>query len=178
MRVHPLTHRRRILELLLTLPSSNRRFSIGRETARLFHAAGSEILALNRTGSSSQETGYILPNTGDAQGSIPSKYYSTADRGSILAFFSDADVVINTLPDSEHTKKFVGVEELTAMKGDAVYVNIGRGTTTDQDALVEALKAKKGDGEDDDATGTLRIGGASLEYVYVFARPPVLPSVS
>ncbi|GAA6026001.1 hypothetical protein JCM11491_001997 [Sporobolomyces phaffii] len=136
---------------------------IGRETARLFHAAGSEILALNRTGSSSQETGYILPNTGDAQGSIPSKYYSTADRGSILAFFSDADVVINTLPDSEHTKKFVGVEELTAMKGDAVYVNIGRGTTTDQDALVEALKAKKGDGEDDDATGTLRIGGASLD---------------
>lgn len=49
------------------------------------------------------------------------------------------------------------------MKGDGVYVNIGRGTTTDQEALVEALKAEKGKDEEEDATGTLRIGGASLE---------------
>jgi len=135
----------------------------GRETARLFKACGSDIIALNRTGSPSPETGYILPNTGDASGSIPSKYYSTSDRQSILSFFRDCDVVINTLPDSEHTKKFVGKEELKAMKGDGVYVNIGRGTTTDQEALVEALRAKKGDKEEQDATGTLRIGGASLE---------------
>ncbi|GAA5950682.1 hypothetical protein JCM3765_000577 [Sporobolomyces pararoseus] len=136
---------------------------IGRETARLFKSCGSEIIALNRTGTPSPESGYILPNTGDPSGSIPSRYYSTSDKSSILQFFSDADVVINTLPDSEHTQKFVGKEELKAMKGDAVYVNIGRGTTTDQDALVEALKAKKGDNEAVDATGTLRIGGASLD---------------
>jgi len=49
------------------------------------------------------------------------------------------------------------------MKGDGVYVNIGRGTTTDQEALVKALQAKKGENEEEDATGTLRIGGASLE---------------
>jgi len=56
------------------------------------------------------------------------------------------------------------------MKGDGVYVNIGRGTTTDQEALVKALEAKKGDAEQEDATGTLRIGGASLEYaLYLFS---------
>lgn len=71
--------------------------------------------------------------------------------------------MINTLPDSEHTQKFVRKEELKAMKGDSVYVNIGRGTTTDQEALVEALQAKRGENEQSDATGTLRIGGASLE---------------
>lgn len=58
------------------------------------------------------------------------------------------------------------------MKGDAIYVNIGRGTTTDQDALVEALQAKKGEDEDESATGTLRIGGASLEYVLAGPRFP------
>lgn len=136
---------------------------IGRETARLFRSCGSEIIALNRTGAPSPETGYILPGTGDPSGSIPTRYYSTSDRESTLSFFSDADVIINTLPDSEHTKKFVGREELTAMKGDGVYVNIGRGTTTDQDALVEALKGEKGEHEENDATGTLRIGGASLD---------------
>ncbi|GAA5925397.1 uncharacterized protein JCM15063_005014 [Sporobolomyces koalae] len=145
---------------------------IGRETARLFHAAGSDILALNRTGSASPESGYILPNTGDSDGSIPSKYFSTSHKSSILEFFSACDVVINTLPDSEYTKNFVGIDELKAMKGDGVYVNIGRGTTTDQDALVTALQAKKAGDEADDATGTLRIGGASLDVT----TPEPLPN--
>lgn len=51
------------------------------------------------------------------------------------------------------------------MKASAIYVNIGRGTTTDQEALIEALKAMAGEGEDEHVTGTLRIGGASLECV-------------
>ncbi|GAA5893524.1 uncharacterized protein JCM6883_003546 [Sporobolomyces salmoneus] len=136
---------------------------IGRETVRLFKACNSKILALNRNGQPSSESGYILPSTGDPSGSIPAQYYSTSSRSSLLSFFSACDVVINTLPDSEHTRKFVGREELKAMKGDAVYVNIGRGTTTDQEALVEALEAKRGEGEKEDDTGTLRIGGASLD---------------
>ncbi|GAA6060938.1 hypothetical protein JCM10212_003846 [Sporobolomyces blumeae] len=147
---------------------------IGRETARLFHCAGSEIVALNRTGRASPESGYILAGTGDRAGALPTRYYSTSDRSSTLAFFSACDVVVNTLPDSEHTKKFVGRDELRAMKGDAVYVNIGRGTTTDQDALVEALEAEAGPDEKEDATGTLRIGGASLDVT----EPEPLPSSS
>ncbi|GAA5880407.1 hypothetical protein JCM16303_003932 [Sporobolomyces ruberrimus] len=146
--------------------------AIGRETARLFHSAGSKIHALNRTGEPSRSTGYTLPHTGDPTGSIPSRYFSTSSKTSTLEFFFSCDVVINTLPDSEQTRGFVGKEQFKAMKGDGVYVNIGRGTTTDQEALVEALKAEKGKDEEEDATGTLRIGGASLDVT----SPEPLPS--
>jgi phosphoglycerate dehydrogenase-like enzyme len=40
------------------------------------------------------------------------------------------------------------------LPADSVYVSIGRGDTTDQEALVEALQAKE---------GPLKIGGASLD---------------
>ncbi|GAA6010499.1 hypothetical protein JCM10207_001334 [Rhodosporidiobolus poonsookiae] len=145
---------------------------IGRETARLFHSCGSTIYALNRNGQPTPESGFILPKTGDPSGSLPDKYFSTSDRQSTLDFFSACDVVVNTLPDSAATRGFVGEEELKAMKGDGVYVNIGRGTTTDQEKLIEALKATKADGEEEDATGTLRIGGASLDVT----NPEPLPT--
>jgi hypothetical protein len=58
-----------------------------------------------------------------------------------------------------------------------VYVNIGRGTTTDQEKLVEALQAKPSEGEAEDATGTLRIGAASLECAFLsFPLPPLSTS--
>ncbi|CEQ40938.1 SPOSA6832_02621, partial [Sporobolomyces salmonicolor] len=136
---------------------------IARETARLFHCAGSTIYALTRNGQPTPESGYVIPNTGDPSGSLPEKYFSTASASSTLEFLAACDVVVNTLPDSDATRKFIGVEQLKAMKGDAVYVNIGRGTTTDQEALIEALKAKPAEGEEEGATGTLRIGGASLD---------------
>ncbi|GAA5992144.1 hypothetical protein JCM10908_001786 [Rhodotorula pacifica] len=145
---------------------------IGRETARLFHSCGSKIYALNRNGQPTPESGYIIHGTGDPSGSLPEQYFATSSRSSTLSFFSACDVVVNTLPDSEHTRGFIGEEELKAMKGDAIYVNIGRGTTTDQEALVKALQAKKGDGEEEGATGTLRIGGASLDVT----TPEPLPS--
>ncbi|BGP02979.1 D-isomer specific 2-hydroxyacid dehydrogenase [Rhodotorula toruloides] len=145
---------------------------IGRETARLFHSCGSTIYALTRGGTPTPESGYIIKGTGDPTGSLPEQYFSTSSRSSTLSFFSTCDVVVNTLPDSPATRGFVGKEELKAMKGDAIYVNIGRGTTTDQDALVEALQAKKGEDEEESATGTLRIGGASLDVT----TPEPLPS--
>ncbi|GAA5909962.1 hypothetical protein JCM6882_008413 [Rhodosporidiobolus microsporus] len=145
---------------------------IGRETARLFHSCGSTILALTRSGLPSPIGGFLLPHTGDPAGVLPEQYYSSASRESTLAFFADCDVVVNTLPDSEATRGFVGEEELKAMKGDGVYVNIGRGTTTDQEALVKALQAKPAEGEEEDATGSLRIGGASLDVT----QPEPLPT--
>ncbi|GAA5995386.1 uncharacterized protein JCM10292_005138 [Rhodotorula paludigena] len=147
---------------------------IGRETARLFHSCGSKILALTRNGLPTPESGFIIPHTGDPSGSLPEQYFATSSRSSTLAFFSECDVVVNTLPDSAATRGFVGVEELKAMKGDSIYVNIGRGTTTDQDALIEALQAKAGQGEEESATGSLRIGAASLDVT----TPEPLPSDS
>lgn len=137
----------------------------GREVARLFHAFGSTVYALTRDGVPTPEKGYTLPGTGDPSGSLPTKYYATSPYSSILDFFSACDVIVNVLPDTPRTHRTISTDEFKAMKGNAIYVNIGRGTTTDQDVLVEALRAKKEEGEADDATGTLRIGAASLECV-------------
>jgi phosphoglycerate dehydrogenase-like enzyme len=53
----------------------------------------------------------------------------------------DADVVVNLLPLTDDTRGLVGAGELGLMREGALYVNAGRGATTDTDALVDALRA-------------------------------------
>jgi phosphoglycerate dehydrogenase-like enzyme len=55
------------------------------------------------------------------------------------ALLPQADVVVNLLPLTEATRAAVGADELAAMRDDALYVNAGRGATTDTAALVDAL---------------------------------------
>ncbi|GAA5920965.1 hypothetical protein JCM3775_004028 [Rhodotorula graminis] len=150
--------------------------NIGRETARLFSTCGSTVLALTRSGRPEPfpSSSFSLPSTGDPSGTLPAAYYSTQQRSERLAFFARCDVVVNTLPDSAATRGCFGDDEFRAMKGDAIYVNVGRGSTTDHDVLVEALRAQPGEGEARDAVGTLRIGAASLDVV----TPEPLPSSS
>ena len=52
-----------------------------------------------------------------------------------------ADVVVNLLPLTEATRGAFGARELDAMRDGALYVNAGRGATTDTEALVAALHA-------------------------------------
>jgi phosphoglycerate dehydrogenase-like enzyme len=53
------------------------------------------------------------------------------------------DVVVNLLPLTEQTRGFFGARELGLMRDDALYVNAGRGATTDTDALLDALQAQR-----------------------------------
>jgi phosphoglycerate dehydrogenase-like enzyme len=53
----------------------------------------------------------------------------------------DADVVVNLLPLTEATRGAFAARELEAMRDGALYVNAGRGATTDTGALVAALHA-------------------------------------
>jgi phosphoglycerate dehydrogenase-like enzyme len=55
----------------------------------------------------------------------------------------EVDVVVNLLPLTEQTHGFFGARELGLMREDALYVNAGRGATTDTDALVAALQAQR-----------------------------------
>jgi phosphoglycerate dehydrogenase-like enzyme len=55
------------------------------------------------------------------------------------ALLPDADVVVNLLPLTEATRGAVGAREFAAMREGALYVNGGRGATTDTGALVDAL---------------------------------------
>lgn len=54
---------------------------------------------------------------------------------------TDADHVINILPDNTESFHFISAERLVAMKAGAVFYNIGRGRTVDQDALLDALRS-------------------------------------
>ena len=69
------------------------------------------------------------------------------------------DWVILAVPATAETDAMIGAAELSAMKPDAVLVNIARGAVVDQDALVAALTEK-------------RIGGAFLDVT----TPEPLPS--
>jgi phosphoglycerate dehydrogenase-like enzyme len=72
-----------------------------------------------------------------------------------------ADVVVLTVPLSQASRGLIGADELAAMRPSAYLINIGRGGTVDEAALVQALT-------------TQQIAGAALD---VFAEEP-LPATS
>jgi phosphoglycerate dehydrogenase-like enzyme len=54
-----------------------------------------------------------------------------------------ADHVVNILPDSAETKHFFNAARFSQIKRGAVFYNIGRGATVDQNALLDALRSEK-----------------------------------
>jgi phosphoglycerate dehydrogenase-like enzyme len=60
---------------------------------------------------------------------------------SLPRLLPDADVVVDLLPLTPDTRKFVGVEFFSRMKPGALFVNAGRGGTVDTDALLDALRS-------------------------------------
>jgi phosphoglycerate dehydrogenase-like enzyme len=63
----------------------------------------------------------------------------TDDRlGDVLA---GADHVVDILPDSVETRHFFARPQFTQIKPGAIFYNIGRGATVDQDALLQALRS-------------------------------------
>lgn len=56
----------------------------------------------------------------------------------VLEILPVVDIVINTLPGS--ADKYVSESFIRAMKPGAVYANVGRGNTTDEAALLDALR--------------------------------------
>lgn len=65
----------------------------------------------------------------------------TVTLENLPAALATADHVINILPDNAASRNFVDAPRLAQMKRGAVFHNIGRGTTVDQDALLDALRS-------------------------------------
>ena len=59
---------------------------------------------------------------------------------SLPRLLPEADVVVDLLPLTPATRKFVDAEFFSQMKAGALFVNAGRGGTVDTDALLEALR--------------------------------------
>jgi D-2-hydroxyacid dehydrogenase (NADP+) len=74
----------------------------------------------------------------------------------------EADYLINVLPGSPDNRALINGDVFNAMKKSAYFINVGRGETVDEAAMIAALREG-------------RIAGAGLD---VFATPPPLPADS
>jgi phosphoglycerate dehydrogenase-like enzyme len=76
--------------------------------------------------------------------------------------FRQSDVVFACLPHSESTRRLLGAREFGLMQPKAIFVNVGRGSTVDEPALIDALREH-------------RIGGAGLDVFEVEPLPQSSP---
>jgi lactate dehydrogenase-like 2-hydroxyacid dehydrogenase len=77
--------------------------SIGRQVARVSRAMGMDVLAYTAsakdTPDSKKDKDYFVPGTGDADGEIPSAWYSGLDRKSLHNFLKqDLDFLLVSVP--------------------------------------------------------------------------------
>ncbi len=131
--------------------------SIGRQVARLAHAFGMRILAMQR-GTNHRDRGYQLANVGDPEGTLPERYFAPEHLHMMLA---ECDVVVIAVPLTPTTHGLFNEAAFQAMKSSAFLVNIARGEVCNESALIRALQEKQ-------------IAGAALD---VFEHEP-LPSDS
>lgn len=96
--------------------------AIGREVAKKAHLMGMRVIGVKR---SPAEVPYV------------DTLYSDEE---MLRAFSEADFVINLLPYIPQTEKLIGADHFAAMKKGATFMNIGRGKTVDEEALIEKLR--------------------------------------
>ncbi|WWD15662.1 hypothetical protein CI109_100084 [Kwoniella shandongensis] len=112
---------------------------IARETARLLKAFNVKVIAANSSGERRDDDGYIIPGTGDKDGSIPSGYYSTNDPDSFNSFLQQTDILIASLPSTPQTTNLLKAEHLALLKKGAIFINVGRGDLVKTEVLLEAL---------------------------------------
>ena len=94
---------------------------IGLETARIARALGMSVSGTKRT---------VEPIDGIEH---------VTDNDGLAGLLGTADAVVNTLPGTPYTEKLFSREVFAAMKPGPVFVNVGRGTVVDEEALLEAL---------------------------------------
>ena len=122
----------------------------GRQAARVFSALGAEVVAYTAsprtTAESRKDNGYIVPRTGDPDGSIPTAWFSGTDPTSLQTFLrASLDCLLICLPLTKSTTHLFGTKEFAILKEGstdkegAYIVNISRGKIIKQDELVDAL---------------------------------------
>jgi phosphoglycerate dehydrogenase-like enzyme len=115
---------------------------IGAEVARLCAAFGMTVLGVKNTPSPVAHVDRVFP---------PSE---------LPLLLQASDVVIMIVPHTPHSEKMMGAGEFAIMRDGAFFINIGRGSTVDEGALIAALQSGK-------------LGGAALD---VFEEEPLPPS--
>jgi phosphoglycerate dehydrogenase-like enzyme len=139
--------------------------SIGRQIARVAKGLGMKVLAYTASPKDSPESkrdgGFVVPGTGDVEGSVPEEWFSGLEKGDLHGFLGQGlDWLVVCVPLTEKTRGFLGKEEFGVLRdglgkkveaeggvvgggaeGRKTFVtNIARGPIIDQEALIEALK--------------------------------------
>ena len=96
--------------------------AIGRRLADLLAPFGVKLLAVRRQVRSERAVRIVPPEN-------------------VSAALAEADHVVNILPENEATRNFVNARRLACCKLGARFYNVGRGTTVDQAALLDALQS-------------------------------------
>ena len=154
--------------------------SIGRQVGRLAKAMGMDVIVFTAhprdTPESKRDNGYIVPGTGDPDGSVPSKWFSGLERKDLHHFLGqDIDQLLVSIPLTKATKHLLGKEEFEILaKKNAFVINVARGDVIVQQDLIEALEAFENDS--DGVPGAERKGlkGAALDVT----TPEPLPKDS
>ena len=116
---------------------------IARRAAALLGALGMRVLAV-RASIAEQQPGFEAVE----------RFYPPEELNAVL---SESDYVVMAAPRTPRTEGMIGNEQLRAMKGSAVLINISRGALVDEAALIAALQNSE-------------IAGAALD---VFAQEPL-----
>jgi len=111
--------------------------SIGREMGRIARCFGMRVVATKRSVSQVRDVGYTVQGTGDREGALLDEAFPPERLSEMLSL---CDYVVVTVPLTPETRKLIGEAELRAMKPSAYLVNISRGGTVDEAALLRALR--------------------------------------
>jgi phosphoglycerate dehydrogenase-like enzyme len=120
--------------------------TIGEQAARAALAFGMRVTGLRRN-----------PAKGSATAGVR---VESAEK--LRDLLPQADYLLNILPGTAATRHIIGAAEFALMKPSALYINVGRGITTDEAALAAALRS-----------GT--IAGALLDVTEEEPLPPESP---
>jgi phosphoglycerate dehydrogenase-like enzyme len=110
---------------------------IGRETARLAKAFGMTVHVLTRSGVGPRTDTYTLPGTGDPEGRLPDRLFTTGQEHD---FLSGLDFLVLAVPHTRTTDGLVGPAELRALPRTAFLLNPARGPIVQEQALLAALR--------------------------------------
>ena len=95
--------------------------NIGTSVGRRARAFGARVIGVRRNANPSDAADLVI----------------TPDE--VKTYLNQADVVVSTLPGSSETEGLINESFLKLMKKDSVFVNIGRGSVVDEEALLRAL---------------------------------------
>jgi D-2-hydroxyacid dehydrogenase (NADP+) len=99
--------------------------AIGGYSARVGRAFSMRVIGLRRTGAPHPDV---------------DRMYSSEDPDQRLEFYRESDVVMNSLPLTEKTRRTMSWKEFEALKPGAIVINTGRGATIDTEALTASLR--------------------------------------